>query len=57
MSSLLPVMYSSVGLLKLSFQTVGRRTSRPAALRCSCAPPIPVTSGSLSGQDVTGCRK
>src|SRR5208282_383865 len=51
-----PTTNPLVAVLKVSFQTVGGATLSPAALRCSWVPPTPVTSGSLSGHDVTGCR-
>ena len=39
--------------LSVSFHTVGG-AGVPRAVKCSWVPPTPVTSGSLSGHEVTG---
>jgi len=51
-----PATNSLAGALKVSFQTVAGVRLPPPAARCSWVPPTAVTSGSLSGQDVTRCR-
>ncbi len=50
----LPSMNSFVATLYVSFHTVSGAVCSPSAFRCSSVPPTPVTSGSLSGHDVTG---
>src|ERR1700683_442806 len=49
-----PKMNCWAGTLNVSFHTVSGDVWLPSGSRCSWVPPTPVTSGSLSGQDVTG---
>ena len=50
-----PSVSSFAAWLYVSFHTVGA-VGVPFALKCSWVPPTPVTSGSLSGHEVTGNR-